>query len=139
MKFINLILNHYLKSSDLLNTLYSGALITLFCVLYFVKNRLKLDAKDKELYDFYLLIFMVVPLFRIVGFIANMPQLLTRLSIYFFVVLIVLIPLFVKGLKNNKKLFVVANVMVYVVAIAYMVYLYAIKNTCGVCPYVFCF
>ncbi len=133
------VLNYYLGASDVLNTLYSVALILLFVFLYVFKNKLKLDERDKEFYNFYLLIFMVVPLFRIVGFIANMPQLLNRLSMYFFVVLIVLIPLFVKGLQHNKKLYVLANVMVYVVAIAYMIYLYAIKNTCGIYPFAFGF
>ena len=85
------------------------------------------------------MIFMIVALICIVGSIAGIPQLLHRLNMYFFMILIVLIPLFVKGLKHNKKLYICANIGVYGVALAYMVYLYAIKNTCGVYPYKFMF
>ncbi len=134
------VLTQYIQKSDLLNTLYSLALIGMFAVMYVSRFKLlKFEEQDKKLYDFFLWIFLFVALFRIAGFIVNMPQLFNRLNMYFFTILIVLIPLFVKGLSYNKKLFMVANVAVYVVAVAYMVYLYGIKNTCGVCPFVFNF
>ena len=134
------VLTQYIQKSDLLNTFYSLALIGIFVVMYVARFKiLKLEEKDKKLYDFFLWVFLFVALFRIAGFILNMPQLFNRLNMYFFMILIVLIPLFVKGLSYNKRLFMVANVAVYVVAVAYMVYLYGIKNTCGVCPFVFNF
>lgn len=134
------VLTQYIQKSDLLNTLYSLALIGMFGVMYIARFKLlKWEEKDKKIYDFFLWIFLFVPLFRVAGFIVNMPQLFNRLNMYFFMVLIVLIPLFVKGLSYNKKLFITANVAVYIIAVAYMVYLYGIKNTCGVCPFVFNF
>ena len=134
------VLTQYIQKSDLLNTFYSLALIGMFVVMYVARFKiLKLEEKDKKLYDFFLWVFLFVALFRIAGFILNMPQLFNRLNMYFFMILIVLIPLCVKGLSYNKKLFVIANVTVYIVAIAFMIYLYAIKNSCGVYPFVFGF
>lgn len=134
------VLTQYIQKSDLLNTLYSIALIAMFVVMYIARFKLlKLEEKDKKIYDFFLWVFLFVPLFRVAGFIVNMPQLFNRLNMYFFMVLIVLIPLFVKGLNYNKKLFMFANVAVYIVALAFMIYLYAIKNSCGVYPFVFGF
>lgn len=134
------VLTQYIQKSDLLNTFYSLALIGMFVVMYVARFKiLKLEEKDKKLYDFFLWVFLFVALFRIAGFILNMPQLFNRLNMYFFMILIVLIPLCVKGLSYNKKLFVIANVTVYIIAIAFMIYLYAIKNSCGVYPFVFGF
>ena len=125
-------------ASNLLNILYSVAIIVLFTVLYIARFKwLKLDEKDIKIYDFFLLLFMFVPLFRIIGFIAEMPELFNRFNMYFFIALMILIPLFVKGLKFNINLYKVANISVYIIAICYMIYLYAIKNTCGVYPFVF--
>lgn len=133
-------LTEFIVPSNLLNTLYSLALIALFIVLFTFRCKLlKLEEKDKKIYDFFLWIFMFVPLFRVAGFITNMPQLLNRFNMYFFCSLLVLIPLFIKGLKYNKKFHIVLNVAVYVVATTYMIYLYAIENTCAVCPFWFGF
>lgn len=130
----------YLNSGNLLNVLYTIGVLLVFITMYFAKYKLlKFETKEKQNYEFFLMTFMVVALFRIVGTVADIPQLLNRLNMYFFMILIVLIPLFVKGLKHNKKLYFCANVGVYVVAFAYMFYLYAIKNTCGVYPYEFMF
>lgn len=131
---------HFIHDSNLLNTLYSCGLIALFFVLWIAKFKLlKLDENEMKLYDFFLLIFLFVPLFRIAGIIVRMPELFNRLNMNFFIALLVLIPLFVKGLKFNKKLFIAANISVYVVAFVYMYYLYAIKLSCEVVPYAFCF
>ena len=133
-------LTQFIVESDLLNTLYSLALLAVFMVLLIVRFKwLKLEDKDKQIYDFFLWLYMLVPMFRIAGMIIKMPQLLHRLNVYFFVSLVILIPLFIKGLNYNKKLYVVLNVSTYVVIVLYMVYLYAIKNTCGVYPFVFGF
>lgn len=131
---------HFIHDSNLLNTLYSCGLIALFIVLWIAKFKLlKLDENEMKIYDFFLLIFLFVPLFRIAGIIVRMPELFNRLNMNFFIALLVLIPLFVKGLKFNKKLFIAANISVYVVAFVYMYYLYAIKLSCEVVPYAFCF
>ena len=134
------IITEYRNSSSLLNTLYSLAIIAIFIVMYVSRIKLlKLDEHEQQVYDFFLLIFMIVPLVRIVGYITGMPELLNRLCMYPFMTLMVLIPLFVKGLEFNRKLFILANVGVCLVSMAYMYYLYAIELSCAVVPYVFCF
>ncbi len=130
----------FVVESDWVNTLYSLSLAAIFIVMYVAKYKwLKLYERESRLYDFFLLIYMFVPLFRMAGFIIHMPQLFNRLNMYFFTSLLILIPLFVKGLKHNKKLYIAANIMVYVIAGGFMIYLYAAKNTCGVCPFIFGF
>lgn len=133
-------LTEYVVASDIVNTLYSFAVCVVFVVLWITRIKwLKLDEKDLRIYDFFLLIYMFVPMFRVVGLISDLPQLLNRLNVYFFISLIILIPLFIKGLNQNKKLYIAINCAAYVVICVYMVYLYAIKNTCGAYPFVFGF
>ncbi len=133
-------ITEYRNPSNLINTLYSIGIICVFAVMYVARFKvLKLDQKDKQIYDFFLLIFMIVPLVRIVGYIMEMPELLNRLSMYPFMILLVLIPLFVKGLKHNTKLYAFANVGVYLISAVYMYYLYAVELSCKVVPYAFCF
>ena len=126
----------FIVESDLINNLYSLSLIGMFLVFWLVKNKfLRFNAKNEDLYDFCLMIFVFVPLIRILGFIINAQTLFQRVSMYYFVILTILIPLFVKGLHYNKKVFKVANIMVYVISFGYMYYLYSIKLSCGVVPY----
>lgn len=127
-----------LVETDLVNNLYSIALCCVFVVLYLARFKfLQLNQEKQEQYDFFLMIFVFVPMIRIAGFLLNAQALLNRLSMYFFMILIVLIPLFVEGLKYNKKLCTASWIMVYIIAFGYMYYLYAIKLSCGVCPYKF--
>ena len=127
----------FIVESDLLNNLYSIALILLFFILYLAKFKfLQLNNKQKEQYDFFIMIFIFVPMIRIAGFILNAQALFNRLSMYFFMILIVLVPLFVQGVKYNQKRYYATLIMIYIVAFGYMYYLYAIKLSCGVVPYV---
>lgn len=125
-----------IMSTDIVNILYSLGLILIFIVFFVMKKWLKFTKAQIVQYDFLLLIFLFVPLIRIAGFILNAQALFNRLSMYFFMILILLIPLFVEGLKFNKKIYKIATYMVYVVSFGYMYYLYAIKLSCGVVPYV---
>lgn len=128
----------YIVDSNLVNNLYSIALIIVFFVLYIARFKLlKLNRGDEEKYDFFLMIFIFVPLIRVAGFILNAQALFNRLSMYFFMILIVLIPLFVEGLKFNDKLYYSSLLIVYIIAFGYMYYIYTIKLSCGVHPYKF--
>lgn len=127
-----------LVETDLLNNLYSIALCCVFVALYIARFKfLHLNQEKQEQYDYFLMIFTIVPMIRIAGFLLNAQALLNRLSMYFFMILIVLIPLFVEGLKDNRKLYIVSMIMVYTIAFGYMYYLYVVKLSCGVYPYKF--
>jgi hypothetical protein len=152
MKFIEMVtpLNYYtryfvdyrgyLSDINIIDILYSIGLIGVFIVCWVGRYKiLKFNKEKRDLYDYFLILFMFVPLIRIAGSILSAQALLNRLSMYFFMVLIVLIPLFVDGLKYDKKLYKMANIMVYIVAGGYMYYLYAIKVSCGVVPYLYGF
>ena len=134
-------LPYFLNGRNIIDTLYTIAICAVFVVMYCCKFKLLKfeDEQEQKRYDFFLLIFMLVALIRIAGLITGIPQLLNRLNSYFFIILIVLIPLFVKDLKYNKKLYTLANIAVYAVAMGYMIYLYGVKNTCFVVPYSFMF
>ncbi len=129
---------NYVQASDLLNNLYSIGLVAIFIFLYILRNKVLVFENNKEerLYDFALFTFMIVPLIRIIGFLSNTQALLNRLSMYFFPILILLIPLFLKSFKVNKKLSVLTTMAIYLGAGLYMYYLYAIKFSCGVVPYI---
>ncbi len=131
----------YIESSGIMDNLYSIALILLFGILFVgFKKFLKLNEKNSENFGFLINIYLIVPLIRIAGFICNMQALFNRVSMYFFVALIILIPLFLAGIEvKTKKMQIVLHSMAYLIGTAYMIYLYAIKISCGAVPYVFGF
>lgn len=128
----------YINPSNLINTLYSIGLIAIFVIMFIGKSKiLKFSDNNKAIYDYFVDIFMFVAMFRIIGYFANMPELFNRLNMYFFLSLLILIPMFVEGLKQNRKVYIIANISVYIIAILFMWYLYSVKLSCGVVPYVF--
>lgn len=127
----------FIQETDVVNILYSVGIIVVYVILYLGRSKvLQLDEK-KELYDYFLLINLFVPLIRISGFIANVQALFNRVSVYFFVSYLFIIPMFVEAVRYDKKLYVACNIMVYIIAAGYMSYLYAVKFSCGVVPYLF--
>lgn len=129
----------FIKQSGLIDNLYSLALLLIFITFYVgIKKAFILDKSNTEKFNMLLLIYYCVPLIRILGLVCNAQALFNRLSMYFFVVLIVLIPLFVKGILTRLKNFkLLAQVGVYAIGTLYMIYLYAIKLSCGVVPFAF--
>ena len=126
----------YMMETSLLDILYTVSLSLIFIVLYLFRNRLKLNEKQKKQYDFFLIMFLMVPLISIVGMALFYQTLVNRFTLYFFISLIILIPCFVQGTKGTKYYkFVVPAV--YVIASGYMYYLYAVKLASGVIPYKF--
>ncbi|NCB48035.1 MAG: EpsG family protein [Clostridia bacterium] len=126
----------FLMQTSLLDILYTVSLCLIFGVLYIFRNRLKLDKSQTKQYDFLLLMFLMVPLIRIFGMALSYQTLVNRFTLYFFISLIILIPLFAQGTKGTKYYkFVVPAV--YVIASGYMYYLYAVKLSCGVASYEF--
>ena len=131
----------YIQKTDIVNILYSIGLIVVFMGVYLGRNFLLkfYNEKEDEGYNLFLNIYLFVPLIRIIGYVTNAQALFNRVSMYFFVSLIILIPQFVNGLKQNKRLYNGSFIIVYGVALMYMIYLYAIQLSCGVVPYVFSF
>jgi len=126
----------YMMETSLLDILYTISLSLIFVVLFVFKNRLKLSESQRKQYSFFLLMFLMVPLIRIVGMELNYQTLVNRFTLYFFISLIILIPLFAQGTKGTKYYkFVVPAV--YIIASGYMYYLYTIKLASGVVPYRF--
>ena len=83
------------EKTNLINTLYTIALSMVFVFMWSGRTRvLKLNKTNQELYDVFLLIYMIVPITRIMGWIVNMQALFNRVSMYFFTSLIILIPYF---------------------------------------------
>ena len=127
----------FIQSTNLVNILYSLALVAIFVVMWAAKIKiLKFNEKQSRMFDLFLLMYMFVPLIRIAGLIVSMQALFNRVSMYFFLSLIVLIPLFVEGLRHNRRYYNACNILVYIVAFGYMYYIYAIELTCGVVPYI---
>lgn len=119
-----------------LDIMYTIALVLIFIGFYIFKNKLKLNDEQRKKYDYFLLMFLMVPLIRIVGMSLNYQALVNRLTMYFFFSLLILIPSFAEGTRGTKyHKFIVPTI--YIVAGGYMYYLYAIKLASGVVPYKF--
>ena len=130
----------FISTPGLVDNLYSVGLAVIFIVLLFAKKWLKsLDETELKTYDFFLIIYMFVPLIRIAGFALNAQSLLHRLNVWFFFSLIILVPLFIKGLVVNRKLKIATYCAIYIAALGYMYYFYAIQASNQVVPYLFCF
>lgn len=123
-------------ATNLLDILYTVGLAVMFFVFYIFKNKLNLNDEQRKKYDLFLLMFLMVPLIRILGMALYYQALVNRLTLYFFFSLLILIPLFVEGTRGTKyhKFIVPA---VYIVAGGYMYYLLAIKMASGVALYKF--
>lgn len=125
-----------MAETSLLDILYTVSLGLIFIVFYLFKNKLHFSQEQRKKFDFFLLVFLMVPLIRIVGMSLSYQALVNRFTLYFFISLIILIPSFAEGTRGTKYYkFVVPAV--YVIASGYMTYLYAIKLASGVIPYKF--
>jgi hypothetical protein len=126
----------YRETTSLINILYNVGLSIIFLIFFIFKNKLHLSNEQKQKYNFFLEMFLMVPLIRFVGMSLNYQALVNRFTLYFFISLIILIPTFVEGTRGTKyyKFLVPA---VYIVASGYMYYYYAIKFANGVVPYKF--
>lgn len=130
----------FIATPGLMDNLYSIGLALIFVVLFVGKRFLKnLNEKELKIYDFFLVIYMFVPLIRLAGFAMSAQSLLHRLNVWFFFSLIILVPLFIKGLSLSRKWKICVNCVSYVAAFCYMYYFYAVQASNGVVPYLFCF
>ncbi len=130
----------FIATTGLLDNLYSIGLTLVFVILFVGKKFLKnLNEKELKIYDFFLLVYMFVPLIRIAGFALSAQSLLHRLNVWFFFSLIILVPLFIKGLNLNEKWKVGIHFATYIATFCYMYYFYAVQASNEVVPYVFYF
>lgn len=132
IKFITVV-----SLKDKLYTLALTAVLLGFMILrQFMKN---LNEEEQKVYDFFLLMYLFVPLIRLAGWIISAQNLVQRFSVFFFFSLIILLPLCLKGLNLKKNLKITAYSFAYIVSFCYMYYFYAIQSSNGVVPYLFCF
>ena len=130
----------FISLPGLVDNLYSIGLATIFVIMLFAKKWLKnLNETELKTYDFFLIVYMFVPLIRLAGFMLNAQSLLHRLNVWFFFSLIILVPLFINGLNLNKKWKGGLHIATYTAAFCYMYYFYAIQASNNVVPYLFCF
>ena len=130
----------FVSASGIIDNLYSIGLMLIFVVLLGAKKWLKhLNEKEMKTYDFFLVIYMFVPLIRLAGFALHAQSLLHRLNVWFFFSLIILIPMFIKGLYLKVTLKKTVNILTYIASFCYMYYFYAIQASNGVVPYLLCF
>ncbi len=129
----------YLGKPEIINMLYNIGLFAVFIAFWLGRKKLKLSEAELKIYDYFALMFMFVPAIRFDGYFLFAQELFNRLVVYFMPALMILIPMFLHGLKANKKWYIVAIIMVIILASLYMYYLYAIKLSCEVVPYVLSF
>lgn len=129
-----------IAETSVIEILYIIALFVIFVSTYIYATKiLKLERKTESRLYYFLLIFLMVPLIQTMGVLINLRAVFNRLSMYFFPSLIILVPECLKYLKNNKKYYLTATISCVAVALIFMIYLYTIKQSCGVFPYQFCF
>ena len=114
-------------------------MIAIYAVLYLARYKwFKEELEEDKSFSFFLTLFTIVPLVRIAGLIIGLEAVLNRINMYFFSLLIVLVPRFMKCLKKyNHYRWLYAGM--YIAALAYMILVYSIHDSCGVVPYLFCF
>lgn len=127
------------QKTNLFNILYTFAMITIYAVLYLARFKwFKKELENDTAFTFFLTLFTIVPLVRIAGLIIGLEAVLNRINMYFFFLLIVLVPKFMNCLKKyNHSGWLYAGM--YIAALAYMILVYSIHDSCGVVPYVFWF
>lgn len=128
-----------LKKNSINSILYTVSLNIIFLVFYiFIRYLKKLDYKENETIYYLLSIYLFSPIIKIMGLLLNANGLFDRLHVYFFIMLIIIIPNCLSKLKSTKKLYHVSNVLCYVIAICFLCYLSYI-NYYETFPFVFGF
>lgn len=123
----------------LFNTLYTIGMVLIFLILYLARYKWFKNELNKDSYfNYFLSLFLIVPLIRIVGFILGLESLLNRINMYFFFLLIILVPRFLKCFKSYKFNNLLYS-LTYIGAFAYMLLNYLLHDSCGVVPYIFWF
>lgn len=129
----------FIRDTTLIAKLYSISLVVLFFAFYIVAECLKRKKEDFNKKTFYMLgIFLFAAMFKIMGVILDANTLFDRLVVYFFHSLIIIIPNLINEFKGNKKLYILANVMCYIIAFAFLHGLYMI-NYYETFPFIFGF
>lgn len=131
--------DNYFQPTNLFNILYSLGMIAIFITLYLARFKWFKDELEKDKYfTFFLSLFMIVPLIRIAGFIIGLESLLNRINMYFFYLLIILVPKFLNCFKKfNHYEWLVG--LTYMAAFVYMILIYTVHDSCSVVPYIFWF
>lgn len=136
--FVSFFQSYYYHRS-IFNTLYTIGMVLIYTIFYLAQHKwFRGDLEKDSNFDFFLNLFFVIPIIRIVGFILGIESLLNRINMYFFFTLIILIPRFLQCFKKfyfSKWLYFI----VYVGALVYMILNYMIHDSCGVVPYIFWF
>lgn len=129
-----------IAETSVMEILYIISLLVIFiCTYIYATKLLKLERREGNKLYYFLLLFFMVPLIQTMGMLINLRAVFNRLSMYFFPSLIILVPECLKYLKNNKRYYLTATVICVAIALIYMVYLYVVKQSCGVYPYQFGF
>lgn len=111
----------FIQNSSNKAILYTISLAFIFLFFYiYMRYIIKVNEKDEENDYYFLKIFLFVPLLKIIGLFLNANALFNRIQIYFFVVLILLIPNCLEKLKNKKKLYYFSMVLCYLISLVYM-------------------
>ena len=114
-------------------------MISIYVVLYLARYKwFKEELENDKVFTFFLTLFTIVPLVRIAGLIIGLEAVLNRINMYFFPLLIILVPKFMKCLKkyNHSGWFYTG---MYLVGLAYMIFNLLLHDSCGVVPYIFWF
>ena len=130
---------HFFEGPSLLNSLYSIGMIAIYAVLYLARYKwFKEELENDKIFTYFLTLFTIIPLIRIAGLIIGLESLLNRINMYFFFLLIILVPRFLECLKRfNHQDWIYG--LAYFGAFAYMILLYIFHDTCSVVPYEFWF
>ncbi|MBP5651082.1 MAG: EpsG family protein [Clostridia bacterium] len=116
--------------------LFTIGMLVLFIVVFLFKD--KLSKTDQLNNNKFLTLFLFVPLIRMFGAYIQFPTLSQRITPYFFFSIIVIVPYYLKLIKEKyTKWYVPALVVTIAGALVYMYFLYAVKVSCGVVPYNF--
>lgn len=140
---INNYITHYLikapvhiQKSSIVRILYAFGLLLIFGVYYYIFSHPRNSGRER--YEkFYITLYFLVPVVHFSGCVINAQALMNRLSMYFFVFLIIIIPNTLKYLNAKLKTPYVFSTII--ISSIYMLILYIIKNICTVYPYQFCF
>lgn len=127
----------FIKDSSVVAIIYSIGLLFIFIAAFiFMKYIAKVNKEDSVYY--WLFLFLFASLFRILGLIMCANSLFDRLSIYFFPMIILIIPRCLNELKHRKNLYHFANIACYFSSFCFMFILNYI-NYYNTFPFVFGF
>lgn len=130
--------NLFRSSINFYSIAYLFGLIAVLVWFIFVRNRIKKNSKDIQVYNIFLWLFYINVCIRIIATFSSYFQLVGRFTMYFFWSIIILIPYALKYENRLERKYGLSQIIQFACVI-YFLFSAVLRNTNKIYPYELCY